>query len=146
MTPDEAAFRAAFKASGAAPANAGQRYHSSFGVGSGSDAGAALILSGAKTATSARPADFAGQPPPGPGSLSILLGAGGVPRAVVETLSMPPSCLEAMDDGFVAAYAEWPDRAAFNAGMLGWYRQADPDVGPRSTLLAERFRVVCLPG
>jgi hypothetical protein len=30
--------------------------------------------------------------------------------------------------------------------MLGWYRQADPDVGPRSTLLAERFRVVCLPG
>jgi uncharacterized protein YhfF len=145
MTPAEAAFWAAYKTSGAAPADADQRYHSSFGVGAGSDEGAALILSGAKTATSARPADFGDQPPPGPGSLSILLGAGGVPRAVVETLSMRPSCLEAMDDGFVAAYAEWPDRAAFIAGMLDWYRQADPDFGPRSTLLAERFRVVWVP-
>lgn len=142
MTLAEAEFWAAFKASGTAPPDADARFHSAFGVGSGSDEGAALVVSGAKTATSSRPEDFGDQPPPAPGDLSILLGAGGVPRAVVETLSMTRSSLDEMDDDFVAAYSEWPDRAAFHAGMLEWYQGVDPGFTARSPLLCERFRVI----
>jgi uncharacterized protein YhfF len=145
VTGAEATFWAAFLASGSAPPDAAARYHSSFGVGSGSDEGAALILSGRKTATSALPADFGDRGPPRPGDLSILLAGGGRPVAVVETLSMAPTTLAGMDADFAAAYAEWPDLESCRAGMLGWYTGADPTFTDRSTLLAERLRVVWVP-
>ena len=118
LTPDQAAFWAAFLASPTAPPDADARFHSVFAIGSGSDAGATLILSGVKTATSSLPSDFQGIAPPTPGSLSLLTGAAGRPMGVVETLSMTPLTLSQMDDSFSAAYAEWPDHASFVQGII----------------------------
>jgi uncharacterized protein YhfF len=144
MTPAEAAFWAAFRASGAAPADADARFHSAFAVGEGSDAGAALVISGAKTLTSWHPSEFPANPPRA-GSLSILLGSGGRPRAVVETVRVWPMTLEETTEAHAAAYAEWPDLASFRAGMMGWYRRADLDFGPRTPLMFEWQRVVWAP-
>lgn len=142
MTPEQAAFWAAWKATGKAPADSDARFHSAFGIGSGSDEGADLVISGVKTATSSKPQDFGDQPPPKPGDLSILLGAGGRPRAVVETLSMEPLSLNQMPPDFITAYAEWPDAAAFRAGMLEWYQEVDATFTADTPLLCERFRVI----
>ncbi|QYK42616.1 MAG: ASCH domain-containing protein [Paracoccaceae bacterium] len=145
MTEGQAAFWAAYMASGAAPPDADARFHSAFGIGAGSDEGADLVVCGSKTATSSHPKEFGDQPPPKPGDLSILLGAAGRPRAVVETLSMTRLCLNAMPPDFIAAYAEWPDAAAFRAGMLQWYQALDPAFTADTALLCERFRVVWTP-
>ncbi len=144
MTPEQAAFWAAWKATGTAPADADARFHSAFAVGSGSDAGADLVIGGVKTATSSLPSEFGNQPPPGPGDLSILLG-GGRPRAVIETLSLQPLSLNRMPPDFIAAYAEWPDPMSFRAGMLQWYQSLDPAFSADTPLLCERFRVVWAP-
>jgi uncharacterized protein YhfF len=142
LTPDQAAFWAAFLASPTAPADADARFHSVFAIGSGSDTGATLILSGVKTATSSLPSDFQGIAPPTPGSLSLLTGAAGRPMGVVETLSMTPLTLSQMDDSFSAAYAEWPDHTSFVQGMIEWYQSVDPGFTAETPLLAERFRVI----
>lgn len=142
LTAAQAVFWADYLASPAAPPDAAARFHSVFGVGSGTDAGADLIQSGAKTATSSRPQDFGLEGPPRPGSLSILTGAEGSPRAVVETLTLTPTCLADMDEGFARAYAEWPDLAAFRAGMRDWYRGLDERFTDQTLLLAETLRVV----
>jgi uncharacterized protein YhfF len=142
LTPDQAAFWAAFLASPTAPPDAGERFHSVFAIGSGSDAGAALILSGVKTATSSLPAEFQRIAPPGPGSLSLLTGAGGRPMGIVETVSMMPLTLGQMDGSFSTAYAEWPDHKSFVHGMIEWYQSVDPDFTAETPLLAERFRVI----
>jgi uncharacterized protein YhfF len=142
LTPEQSGFWADFCASPAAPRDAEARFHSVFGVGSGTDEGARLIRSGAKTTTSARLTDFGREGPPVAGSLSILTGAAGSPRALVETVAIWQSTLSALDDGFIRDYGEWPDPEAFCAGMLDWYRSLDPDFGPDSPLLAERLRVV----
>jgi uncharacterized protein YhfF len=142
LTPDQAAFWAAFLASPTAPPDADARFHSVFAIGSGSDAGATLILSGVKTATSSLPSDFQGIAPPTPGSLSLLTGAAGRPMGIVETLSMTPLTLSQMDDSFSAAYAEWPDHASFVQGMIEWYQSVDPGFTGETSLLAERFRVI----
>ena len=142
LTPDQAAFWAAFLASPTAPPDADARFHSVFAIGSGSDTGATLILSGVKTATSSLPSDFQGIAPPGPGSLSLLTGAAGRPMGVVETLSMTPLTLSQMDDSFSAAYAEWPDHASFVQGIIEWHQSVDPGFTAETPLLAERFRVI----
>ena len=142
LTPDQAAFWAAFLASPTAPADADARFHSVFAIGSGSDTGATLILSGVKTATSSLPSDFQGIAPPGPGSLSLLTGAAGRPMGVVETLSMTPLTLSQMDASFSTAYAEWPDHRSFVQGMIEWYQSVDPGFTAETPLLAERFRVI----
>lgn len=142
LTPDQAAFWAAFLASPAAPPNAEARFHSVFAIGSGSDTGAALILSGTKTATSSLPAEFQGIAPPIPGSLSLLTGAGGRPLGIVETLSITPLTLGQMDEAFSAAYAEWPDHTSFVQGMIEWYQSVDPGFTAGTPLLAERFRLI----
>jgi uncharacterized protein YhfF len=142
LTPDQVAFWAAFLASPTAPADADARFHSVFAIGSGSDTGATLILSGVKTATSSLPSDFQGIAAPGPGSLSLLTGAGGRPMGIVETLSMTPLTLSQMDDSFSAAYAEWPDHTSFVQGMIEWYQSVDPGFTAETPLLAERFRVI----
>ena len=142
LTPDQAAFWAAFLASPTAPADADARFHSVFAIGLGSDTGATLILSGVKTATSSLPAEFQGIAPPTPGSLSLLTGAAGRPMGVVETLSMTPLTLSQMDDSFAAAYAEWPDHTSFVQGMIEWYQSVDPGFTAETPLLAERFRVI----
>jgi uncharacterized protein YhfF len=146
LTPDQVAFWAAFCASPGAPPDAEARFHSVFGVGSGTDAGAALILSGAKTATSSRPGDFGAEGAPIPGSLSLLTGAGGAPRAVVETVAIRLTCLADMDADFARAYAEWLDLPSFRAGIRDWYRGEDPNFTDQSPLLAEILRVVWAPG
>jgi uncharacterized protein YhfF len=142
MTPEQAAFWAAWKATGTAPPDADVRFHSAFGIGSGSAEGAELVISGAKTATSSLPAEFGDHPPPKPGDLSILLGAGGRPRAIVETLSMEPLSLNQMPPDFIAAYGEWPDAASFLAGMIEWYQGIDPAFTADTPLLCERFRMI----
>lgn len=142
MTPEQAKFWAAFKASGAAPPDADARFHSAFGIGSGSDSGADLVIAGIKTATSALPAEFGDQPPPKPGDLSILLGGGGVPRAVIETLSLQSVRLDEMTGDVIRDYAEWPDPASFRQGMIDWYSSVDPAFTPQTPLLFERFRVI----
>ena len=142
LTPDQAAFWAAFLASPTAPPDAGARFHSVFAIGSGSDAGAALILSGAKTATSSLPSEFHDIAPPIPGSLSLLTGAAGRPMGIVETLSITPLSLAQMDEAFRIAYAEWPDHGSFLAGMTEWYQGLDPDFTINTPLLAERFRLI----
>lgn len=142
LSPEQAAFWAAFLGSPAAPKDAEARFHSVFGVGSGSDEGAALILSGAKTATSSLPAEFAPGAPPVSGSLSLLTGSNGCPVAIVETLSIGPMTLASMENAFVAAYAEWADHDAFIRGMLEWYQGLDPNFTADTTLLGERFRVI----
>ncbi len=142
LTAEQAAFWAAFLASPAAAPDATQRFHSAFGVGSGTDAGAALILSGRKTATSALPADFLPGAPPVPGSLSLLYASRGRPVAIIETLSIIPLTLDQMDSAFITAYAEWDSPENFRNGMLNWYRSMDPTFCATTPLLAERFRVV----
>jgi uncharacterized protein YhfF len=142
LCPEQAAFWAAFLGSPAAPKDAEARFHSVFGVGSGGDEGAALILSRAKTATSSLPSEFAPDAAPVPGSLSLLTGAKCRPLAVVETLSICSMTLASMGDDFIKAYAEWPDRDAFVRGMTEWYQGLDPDFTADSPLLAERFRVI----
>jgi uncharacterized protein YhfF len=142
LTPEQAAFWAAYLASPAAAPDAATRFHSAFGVGSGTDEGAAEILSGRKTATSALPADFLPGQPPVPGSLSLLYAARGRPVAIIETLSITLMTLADMDATFIAAYAEWDGPDAFRQGMLTWYRSQDPGFTEQTPLLAERFRVV----
>jgi uncharacterized protein YhfF len=142
LTPDQAAFWAAFLASPAAPPNADARFHSVFAIGSGSEAGATLILSGTKTATSSLTSEFQDIAPPTPGSLSLVTGAGGRPMGIVETRSITPLTLSQMDEAFSAAYAEWPDHASFVQGMIEWYQSVDPGFTAETPLLAERFRVI----
>jgi uncharacterized protein YhfF len=144
MTPAEAAFRVAFKASGAAPPDADARYHSACAIGGGSDEGAALVLSGAKTLSSWLPAEFP-EYPPAPGHLSILLGAVGTPRAVIETVRVWPMTLAETTEGHAAAYAEWPGLAAFRQRMLDWYRRQNPAFGPDTTLMFEEQRLLWAP-
>ena len=144
MTAAEAAFWAAFKASGAAPPDADARFHSAFGIGGGSDEGAALVIAGTKTLTSWLPGEFPENPPVA-GSLSILLGAAGAPRAVIGTLRVWPMTLAETTAAHAAAYAEWPDLASFRAGMLDWYRRADPGFGEGTILMFEEQRLVWAP-
>lgn len=142
LSPAQAAFWAAYLGSGAAPLDAGRRLHSAFGVGKGSDSGAAEILSGHKSATSSRLDAFAPGTEPVAGSLSILCGAGGRPVAIVETVSVERLSLDEMPPDFVRAYGEWDTPEAFRAGMLAWYGATDPDFSLDTPLLAERIRVV----
>ena len=107
MTPSPEALRfwTAFLASGAAPE--GATLLECFRIGDSpesADAGAALVLSGVKTATSQLPA--AGATPPAPGDLSILLDGAGRPVAVVETVAVASVALDAMDEALARAYGE----------------------------------------
>ena len=107
-----------------------------FSIGEGSDARAALVLSGAKTATSSLPSRFAAGSAPVAGSLSLHTAAAGRPVAIVETPSMPPMSLADIDADFRVAYAEWPDTASFLRGMIEWYRRLDPAFTADIPLLA----------
>lgn len=142
LTPDQAAFWAAFGASTAAPPDADARFHSVFAIGAGSDEGAAEILSGRKTATSSHPSEFVDSAAPVAGSLSLLTGSHGRPVAIVETLWTGPLSLDDMDADFIRAYGEWDDPADFRAGMLEWYQGLYPDFTSATPLLAERFRAI----
>lgn len=145
MTGAEAAFWQAWLASGLAPPDAEARWHSAFGVGSGSDEGADLILSGRKTATSSRLEAFGDRGPPHPGDLSMLLGAGGIPRAIVETLWAAPCALAGIDAGFATAFGEWPDLDQTRAGLLDWYRGEDAAFTLDTPLWCERMTVIWRP-
>ena len=145
LTPEQAAFWAAFRASPAAPANAEDRFHSVFAIGAGSDEAAAEVVAGKKTATSSLLTDFAPGAAPVAGSLSLLIGSGGRPVAIVETYWTGPLALDEMDADFIAAYGEWDGPDAFRAGMLSWYQGLDADFTSAVPLLAERFRVLWTP-
>jgi uncharacterized protein YhfF len=142
LTPDQAAFWSAYLASPATPPDAEDRFHSVFAIGAGSDSGASEIVTGRKTATSSHPSEFADSTAPVAGSLSLLTGAHGRPVAIVETLWTGLLSLDEMDAGFIRAYGEWDDPAAFRAGMLEWYQGLFPDFTAATPLLAERFRVI----
>jgi uncharacterized protein YhfF len=148
MTEAEAAFWAAFLASGAAPPEAASRYFESCAIGNdaaAADAGARLILSGRKTVTSALPSEFPIRPPR-PGDLSILLDGARHPVAVFDTVATWTATLADADATLAAAYAEWPDLPTFRSALLVHYRAGDPGFGLASPLLFERFRLAWAPG
>jgi uncharacterized protein YhfF len=145
LTPEQAAFWAAFRASAAASPDAEDHFHSVFAIGAGSDEAAAEVVAGKKTATSSHLSEFAPGAAPVPGSLSLLAGSGGRPVAIVETLWTGPLSLDEMDADFIAAYGEWDGPDAFRAGILSWYQALAPDFTSATPLLAERFRVIWAP-
>ncbi|MEM6677628.1 MAG: ASCH domain-containing protein [Pseudomonadota bacterium] len=72
------------------------------------DLGAAAILSGRKTATSALPEDFAADLGPPPiGSFSVVLDGGGAAVCVVRTVALSLCRFDALDAGFARDYGEW---------------------------------------
>lgn len=104
------------------------------------DAGAALILAGEKTATSAHASEFdPAQGPPTPGALSILLDGAGRPVAVVETVEIKARTLDQLDADFALDYGEW-DRTlpTLRRELATWHADKPKPL----TLLCERFRVV----
>ncbi len=126
------------------------RYFSPLAIGAtttSKDEGAALILAGIKTATSALPAEFGDGPPPFPGALSVLLDGADRPRAVVETLRTATVAFGAVDADMARAYGEG-DRtlAGWRDGIGRYYRAAaaarGQDFGDDAPLLFEWFRVV----
>lgn len=108
-SPEVQRFWNAFCASGAAPE--GARLLEAFQIGDtpeSADVGAALVLSGAKTATSQL--SSAGAAAPSPGDFSVLLDGAGRPVAAVETVAVAERSLDAMDEAFARAYGEWDRR------------------------------------
>lgn len=108
----------------------------------GADEGAALILAGKKTATSAPP----WEEPAFPGALSVLLDGRNRPVAVVETLTVEARTFGSLDPDFARAYGEGDGTlAGFRADTGGYYAQAFADrglpFGDDTTLVAETFRV-----
>ena len=106
------------------------------------DAGARLILSGKKTATSALPSDFEapGQRPPKPGDLSLILNGSGDPVCIVQTQFVLTQPLGDVDEAFARDYGEWDgELATWRERMLAHYADrllSDPITTP---LVCERF-------
>lgn len=80
------------------------------------NAGAALVLSGRKTATSALPEEFDGSRPPHKGDLSIIADGHDHPVAVVETTEAIIKPFAEASEDFAHAYGEWD-------GTLGTWRK-----------------------
>jgi uncharacterized protein YhfF len=139
LSPAVAAFWERFLASGAAPA--GARFCDAFAIGGAdesADAGAALILSGRKTATSSLLSDYPPGGEPFVGAPSVLLAGGGRPVAVVETVQARRLTLDALDEGLAADDGERDRTLATLRRGLAAYDALDAE----TPLPCERFRVI----
>lgn len=105
----------------------------------GANDGAALILSGRKTATSSLlwEYEFNGTAPPQVGSLSILLDGADRAVGVFETTRITQCAFSAIDDEFAARYGEGGGTAAlwkatfwpyFVRECAGWNREPSEDM------------------
>ncbi len=112
------------------------------------DAVLARVLDGTKTATTVTVRELAdaGQPPPEPGDLSILVDGRGHPRALVRTTAVRRVRLADVDAEHVAAEGEgdasvaaWTARVTAELRERSWASGAD--VGPDTEVVLERFEV-----
>lgn len=114
------------------------------------DAGAALILAGVKTATSALPSEFADGRPPFPGALSVVLDGADRPCGVVETVRAELRPFGSADEAFAAEYGEGDRTLAWFRREIGDHyrglaaRSGEP-FGDDTILLFEWFRLVARP-
>ena len=152
LKPNSQAFWNEFLASLATPADATGRFYEVFAIGStreSADEGAALILSGVKTATSSLVWDYVAKnkPMPDVGSLSIVADGGGTPVCIVETTALEIKPLRDVDAQFAYDYGEG-DRTleGWRADNLAYNRPRCLALGKSATdempLLCERFVVV----
>lgn len=106
------------------------------------DHGAALILSGRKTATSSHPRDYpASGAEPFVGALSIVLDGSGAPVAVVETVEVERRAIASLDAAYARDYAEWDGTAETLRRELAAYNRCDMS----ERLICERIRVIYPP-
>ncbi|WP_426956813.1 ASCH domain-containing protein [Muricoccus radiodurans] len=106
------------------------------------DHGAAVILSGRKTATSSPMSDWAepGMVAPFVGALSIVLDGRGEPVCVVETVEAETRRLGEVDEGFARDYGEWDGTLPTWRREMIAFHEGRADLA--TVLLCERFRVV----
>jgi uncharacterized protein YhfF len=111
------------------------------------DNGAAAILAGKKTATSAAFWDFPDGRIPFAGALSVLLDGRKTPRAILETQRVEIIPFSAADDALAVAYGEWDlTLPTWRARSGAWYRKSAAHHGQTFTdetqIICEWFRVV----
>ncbi len=116
------AFWTLFLEQVAEPEGVDHLFYESYRIGNSdaaSDGGAALIMSGAKTATSSLLWEFEdrGMRPPAVGDLSILLDGRNMPVCVVETTWIEIKPFSQADEALARDYGEW-DRT-----LETWRRQ-----------------------
>ena len=113
------------------------------------DEAAALIVSGAKTATTSLKLDYelSGDSLPTVGMLSIVEDGAGRPVAVIETTEVVVERFSEIDDAFARSYGEW------GGSLKSWRRQCRANYAARcrnlgrpfgedTELVCERFRLV----
>lgn len=145
LTSDARSFWAAYVTEQVARGEPSPRLYDTMVIGgdaASTDAGAGLILSGKKTATSALPSDFEGpnQRPPRPGDLSLVLDGSGNPVCIVQTKWVLRQQVGDVDEAFARDYGEWDGTlATWRERILAYYADqllSDPLATP---LLCERF-------
>jgi uncharacterized protein YhfF len=94
------------------------------------DEGAALILSGVKTATSSRVGDFPDGVLPFAGALSVLLDGRDQPVGIVETLQVQTVRFDDVTEAMAQAYGEGERTLAWWRRVMGdWYRRQSAEQG-----------------
>jgi predicted cupin superfamily sugar epimerase/uncharacterized protein YhfF len=111
------------------------------------DRGAALILTGVKTATSSLPSDYQDSPAPFPGALSAVLDGSGRVVGVVETVEVASMPFRAVTETWAADYGEGDRTLAwFREEIAAYYAEEAASRGEvwgdDALLVFERFRVV----
>lgn len=111
------------------------------------DHGAAAILAGKKTATSAAFWDFPDGRVPFAGALSVLVDGSGNPRAILETQRVDIIPFSCADEALAAAYGEWDlTLATWRTKMRAWYetsaRRHDQTFSDNTPIICEWFKVV----
>ncbi|MEM9783386.1 MAG: ASCH domain-containing protein [Pseudomonadota bacterium] len=147
-----AALWRAFLAAPETPVDA--RFYDVLSIGdtpAAADAGARLILSGAKTATSALLADLGDAGPPPIGSYSIVLDGRGRGICVVRTLALALRRFSQIDARFARAYGECDGTLATWRRNMGAFYAARAavlglDWNEESELVCETFTVVFRAG
>ena len=134
------------------PGAAERRFYECFRIGDSAesaDAGAELIRSGAKTATSALLWEYraSGQTPPAPGALSIVQNGRGNPVCIVETREVETRCFADVDADFARDYGEWDGTLmTWRERCWDYYsaccRRLGQEPSGEMLLVCERFTVV----
>jgi len=127
-----------------------ERYFTPISIGNtpaSADAGAALILSGVKTATSSAHWDYPDGRIPFVGALSVLLDGKARARAIVETERVKIIPFNEVDEDFAHAYGEGGRTLTWwRVEIAAWYQDAAQQHGLRFTdstpMICEWFRVL----
>jgi len=132
--------------------DAERRFYECFHIGDtpeSADAGAELIRSGAKTATSTLLWEYqaSGHAPPTPGALSIVQNGRGDPVCVVETREVGTLPFADVDADFARDYGEWDGTlVTWRQRCWNYYSACCRRLGQEPSgdmlLVCERFRVV----